>query len=122
MFEGKNIVLGVTGSISAYKAVDIASKLTQKGLAVDVVMTKAATEFVSALSFRSVTHRPVVTDMWELSSEFSVEHVALAERADVVVVAPATANTIAKLATGIADETLGCIVLATRSPVIVAVL
>ncbi|TET15682.1 MAG: bifunctional phosphopantothenoylcysteine decarboxylase/phosphopantothenate--cysteine ligase CoaBC [Dehalococcoidia bacterium] len=120
MFEGKNVVLGVTGSISAYKAVDIASKLTQKGLAVDVVMTKAAMEFVTPLSFRSVTHRPVVTDMWELSSEFSVEHVALAERADVVVVAPATANTIAKLATGLADEMLSCTVLATKSPVIVA--
>ena len=120
MFEGKNVVLGVTGSISAYKAVDIASKLTQKGLAVDVVMTKAAMKFVAALSFRSITHRPVVTDMWELSSEFSLEHVALAERADAVVIAPATANTIAKLATGIADDMLSCTVLATRSPVVLA--
>ena len=120
MFEGKNVVLGVTGSISAYKAVDIASKLTQKGLAVDVVMTKAALEFVTALSFRSITHRPVVTGMWELSSEFSVEHIALAEKADVVVIAPATANTIAKLAAGIADEMLTATVLATRAPVILA--
>jgi phosphopantothenoylcysteine decarboxylase/phosphopantothenate--cysteine ligase len=120
VFEGKNIVLGVTGSIAAYKAVDIASKLTQKGLAVDVVMTKAALEFVTALSFRSVTHRPVVTDMWEPSSELSLEHVALAERADVVVIAPATANTIARLAAGIADEMLTCTVLATRAPVILA--
>jgi len=120
VFEGKNVVLGVTGSIAAYKAVDLASKLTQKGLAVDVVMTRAALEFVTALSFRSVTHRPVVTDMWELSTEFSVEHVALAERADVVVIAPATASTIAKLAVGIADEMLTCVVLATRAPVIVA--
>jgi len=120
VFEGKNVVLGVTGSIAAYKAVDIASKLTQKGLSVDVVMTGAALEFVTALSFRSVTHRPVVTDMWEPSSEFSVEHVALAERADVLVIAPATANTIAKLAAGIADEMLTCTVLATRSPVILA--
>lgn len=120
MFEGKNVVLGVTGSIAAYKAVDIASKLTQKGLAVDVVMTKAALEFVTALSFRSVTHRDVVTDMWELSSEVSIEHIALAERADVVVIAPATANTIAKLAAGIADEMLSCTVLATRVSVILA--
>ncbi|MGB3129171.1 MAG: bifunctional phosphopantothenoylcysteine decarboxylase/phosphopantothenate--cysteine ligase CoaBC [Dehalococcoidia bacterium] len=120
MFEGKNVVLGVTGSIAAYKAVDIASKLTQKGLAVDVVMTKAALEFVTALSFRSVTHRAVVTDMWELSSEVSIEHIALAERADVVVIAPATANTIAKFAAGIADEMLSCTVLATRVPVILA--
>jgi phosphopantothenoylcysteine decarboxylase/phosphopantothenate--cysteine ligase len=120
VFEGKNIVLGVTGSISAYKAVDIASKLTQKGLTVDVVMTKAAQQFVTALSFRSITHRPVVTDMWELSSEFSVEHVALAERADVVLIAPATANTIARIAAGIADEMLTSTVLATKAPVIVA--
>jgi phosphopantothenoylcysteine decarboxylase/phosphopantothenate--cysteine ligase len=120
VFEGKKVVLGVTGSVSAYKAVDIASKLIQKGLAVDVVMTKAAMKFVTALSFRSITHRPVVTDMWELSSEFNVEHVALAERADAVVIAPATANTIAKLATGIADDMLSCTVLATRSPVVLA--
>jgi phosphopantothenoylcysteine decarboxylase/phosphopantothenate--cysteine ligase len=120
VFEGKNVVLGVTGSIAAYKAVDIASKLAQKGLAVDVVMTRAAQEFVTALSFRSVTHRPVVTDMWEPSSELSLEHVALAESADVVVIAPATANTIARLAAGIADEMLTCTVLATRAPVILA--
>ena len=120
MFEGKTVVLGVTGSIAAYKAVDIASKLTQRGLGVDVVMTKSAMEFVTPLSFRSVTHRPVVTDMWELSSEFSVEHVALAERADVVLIAPATANTIARMAVGIADEMLTSTVLATRVPVIVA--
>jgi len=120
MVEGKNVVLGITGSIAAYKAVDIAAKLTQKGLAVDVVMTKAATKFVSALSFRSVTHRPVITDMWETPAEFNIEHVSLAERADVVVIAPATANTIAKLAAGIADEILTCTVLATRAPIILA--
>ncbi len=120
MAQGKNVVLGVTGSIAAYKAVDIASKLTQKGITVDVVMTKAAREFVTALTFRSITHRPVVTDMFDLASEFSVEHVALAEKADVVVIAPATANTIAKLAAGIADEMICSTVLATKAPVIVA--
>ncbi len=66
MFKGKNVVLGVTGSIAAYKAADIASKLTQRGLCVDVVMTKAAMQFVTPLTFRSITHRPVVTDMFEL--------------------------------------------------------
>jgi phosphopantothenoylcysteine decarboxylase/phosphopantothenate--cysteine ligase len=120
VFKGKNVVLGVTGSIAAYKAVDIASKLTQKGLAVDVVMTKAAQQFVAPLSFRSITHRPVVIDMFDLASEYSVEHVALAERADVIVVAPATANAIAKMAAGIADEILYSTVLATRAPVIIA--
>ena len=120
MFKGKNIVLGVTGSIAVYKAADIASKLTQKGLCVDVIMTKAAMQFVTPLTFRSITHRPVVTDMFEPASEFSVEHVALAERADVVVIAPATADAIAKLAAGIADEMLFSTVLATRAPVILA--
>ncbi len=120
MFEGKNVVLGVTGSIAVYKAVDIASKLTQRGLCVDVVMTRAAMQFVTPLTFRSITHRPVVTDMFELTSEFSVEHVALAEHADVVVIAPTTADAIAKLAAGIADEMLFSTVLATRAPVILA--
>ena len=120
MFEGKNVVLGVTGSIAVYKAADIASKLTQRGLCVDVVMTRAAMQFVTPLTFRSITHRPVVTDMFDLASEFSVEHVALAERADVVVIAPATADAIAKLAAGIADEMLFSTVLATRAPVILA--
>ena len=120
MFEGKNVVLGVTGSIAVYKAADIASKLTQRGLCVDVVMTRAAMQFVTSLTFRSITHRPVVTDMFDLASEFSVEHVALAERADVVVIAPATADAIAKLAAGIADEMLFSTVLATRAPVILA--
>jgi len=120
VFKGKNVVLGVTGSIAVYKAVDIASKLAQRGLCVDVVMTKAAMQFVTPLTFRSITHRPVVTDMFDLSSEFSVEHVALAEKADVVVIAPATADAIAKLAAGIADEMLFSTVLATRAPVILA--
>ncbi len=120
VFKGKNVVLGVTGSIAAYKAVDIASKLTQRGLAVDVIMTAAAQKFVTPLSFRSITHRPVVTDMFDPASEYSVEHVALAERADVIVVAPATANAVAKMAAGIADEMLYSTVLATRAPVIVA--
>jgi phosphopantothenoylcysteine decarboxylase/phosphopantothenate--cysteine ligase len=120
VFEGKNVVLGVTGSIAVYKAADIASKLTQRGLCVDVVMTRAAMQFVTPLTFRSITHRPVVTDMFDLASEFSVEHVALAERADLVVIAPATADAIAKLAAGIADEMLFSTVLATRAPVILA--
>jgi phosphopantothenoylcysteine decarboxylase / phosphopantothenate---cysteine ligase len=120
VFEGKTVVLGVTGSIAVYKAVDIASKLTQRGLCVDVVMTRAAQEFVAPLTFRSITHRPVVTDMFDLTSELSVEHIALAEKADVVVIAPATANTIAKLAVGIADEMICSTVLATRAPVIIA--
>ena len=120
MFEGKALVLGVTGSISAYKAVDLTSKLVQAGIIVDVIMTNAATKFVTPLSFRSITHRPVHLDMFAPVTEFNIEHVALAERADVLMVAPATANTIAKLAHGLADDLLSCTVLATRSPVIIA--
>lgn len=118
--KDKTVVLGVSGSIAAYKAVDLASQLTQAGARVEVIMTQAATEFVTPLTFRNITNRPVVTSMFELTSEFSVEHVALAEAADVVVIAPATANVIAKVAAGIADDMLCCTVLATKAPIIVA--
>jgi len=120
MFEGKNIVLGVTGSIAAYKAVELASKLTQAGIKVDVILTESATKFVTPLSFQSITHRPVFTDMFAPVAEFEIEHVALAERAEAVVIAPATANTIAKLALGLADNLLTCVALATKAPLIVA--
>ena len=120
MLTNKTIVLGITGGIAAYKAVDLASKLTKAGAKVEVIMTEAATRFINPLTFRSLTSRPVVTTMWELTSEFSIEHVALAEAADIVVIAPATANTIAKIAAGIADDMLGCTVLATKVPVVIA--
>lgn len=120
MIKGKTVVLGVTGSIAAYKAAELASQLTQAGARVEVVMTEAATKFITPLTFRNITGRPVVTQMFELTSEYSVEHVALAEVADVVVIAPATANTIAKIAAGIADDMLSCTVLATRAPVVIA--
>ena len=120
MIKGKKIVLGVTGSIAVYKACEIASKFTQQGAYVQVVMTKSATEFVSPLTFRSLTGNAVVTEMWDLSSPMSVEHVSLAQLADIVVVAPATANTIAKIVAGIADDMLTCTVLATKAPVIIA--
>lgn len=117
---GKTIVLGVTGSVAAYKAVDLASQLTKAGARVEVIMTDAAMEFVTPLTFRNITGRPVVTSMFDLASEYSVEHVALADAADIVVIAPATANTIAKLATGMADTMLTCTVLATKEPVVIA--
>jgi phosphopantothenoylcysteine decarboxylase/phosphopantothenate--cysteine ligase len=120
MLSNKTIVLGITGGISAYKAADLASKLIQAGATVQVVMTEAATKFLAPLTMRSITNQPVVADMWELASKYNVRHVSLAEAADVVVIAPATANTIAKLAAGIADNMLGCVVLATRVPVVIA--
>ena len=119
-FKGKNIVLGVTGSIACYKAVDLASKLSQAGANVDVVMTESATKFVSPITFRSITHRPVVTDMFDPASELGIHHVAVAERADLVVVAPATADFIAKVANGLADDALGTTILATTAPVLMA--
>jgi phosphopantothenoylcysteine decarboxylase / phosphopantothenate---cysteine ligase len=116
----KTIVLGVTGSISAYKAAEIASYFTKAGHRVDVIMTKEAGEFIGAMTFRNITHRPVVTTMWDPNSEFSVEHVALAEAADVLLIAPATANVIAKVAAGIADDMLTCTALATKAPIVIA--
>ncbi len=116
----KTIVLGVTGSIAAFKAADLASRFTGAGFKVETIMTASAIEFITPLTFRNITGQPVVTSMWDLSSEFSVEHVALAEAADVVLIAPATANIIAKIACGLADDMLSCTVLATRAPVVIA--
>ncbi len=120
MLTDKTVVLGITGSIAAYKAADLVSKLTQAGAKVEVIMTESATEFISPLTIRSLTARPVVTGMFGQSLESAIEHVALAEAADVVAIAPATANVISKLAVGVADDMLTCTVLATRAPVIIA--
>ena len=118
--EGKHVVLGVTGSIACYKAIDLASKLTQAGALVDTVMSYGATQFVTPLAFRSITHRSVITDTYDSNSQFSIEHVALAHQADVVVIAPATAHCIAKLAQGLADDPLTTTIIATTAPVMVA--
>ena len=120
MLKGKTVVLGVTGSIAAYKAVDIASQLTQAGARVDVVMTEAAAEFITPLTFQAITGRSVTIDMFELPSHFNIEHISLAEAADVIAIAPATANIIARLAAGMADDIVCCTVLASKSPVIIA--
>ena len=113
--QGKTVVLGVTGSIAAFKAADLASKLMQVGARVDVVLTAAAAEFVPPLTFRGVTQGVVVVDMFAAAEE----HIELARRADVVVVAPATATTIARLAQGLAEDMVSLTVLATRAPVLV---
>ncbi len=118
--QGKNIILGVTGGIAAFKVVDLASQLTQQGAAVDVVMTENATKFVAPLTFQTLTYRPVILDMFRLLDEMNIGHVALGERADLVVIAPATANVIAKLACGICDDMITTTVLATRAPVLIA--
>ena len=120
MLTDKTIVLGITGSIAAYKAADIASRLTKEGAKVEVVMTEASTWFIAPLALRSITGREVVTDMFDLESQRTLEHITLAEAADVVVIAPATASLIAKLAAGIADEMPALVVLATKAPIILA--
>jgi len=120
MLSNKTIVLGITGSIAAYKAAEIASQLTQAGAKVNVIMTQEAIQFISPITFRAITGRPLVTEMFDLASEFSIEHVSLAKAADIVVIAPATANIIAKLAAGIADDMLCCTVLATKALVVIA--
>lgn len=117
--EGRQVVLGVTGSIAAYKAADLASKLVQQGAGVDVILTSSATEFIGPATFAALTHRPVTTGLFDARSELAIDHVALAMKAHVVVVAPATANTLAKLALGLADDPLGATVLATHAPLIV---
>ena len=118
--SNKHIVLGVTGSIACYKALDLASKLVQAGALVDTVMSYGATKFLTPLAFRAITHRDVVTDGFDAQSDFGSEHVALAQRADIVVVAPATVHCIAKLALGLADDPLTTTVVATKAPLLVA--
>lgn len=124
LLENKRIVLAVTGSIAVYKAVDLASKLTQAGAKVDVIMTDAAREFVTPLTFQSVTGRPVYADLWQADNSGGlpthIAHVGLGESADLLVIAPATAQTIAKLAGGFADNLLTVTALAARCPVIIA--
>jgi phosphopantothenoylcysteine decarboxylase/phosphopantothenate--cysteine ligase len=117
---GKRIVLGVSGSIAAYKVAELARNLTLEGAIVDVIMTEAAQRFVGAATFQALTGRPVLTDMWQLPEDGVVGHVALGQRADLVVLAPATANTLARLAAGMSDDLLTTTVLATTAPILCA--
>jgi phosphopantothenoylcysteine decarboxylase / phosphopantothenate---cysteine ligase len=118
--ERHTVVLGVTGSIAAYKSLSIASSLVQQGVDVRVIMSTAATKFVAPLSFESVTNRPVLLDLWTEHAESTISHIRLAEIADVLVIAPATANTIAALALGLAPDALTSTALACRAPLLVA--
>jgi phosphopantothenoylcysteine decarboxylase/phosphopantothenate--cysteine ligase len=124
--QGKTIVLGVCGGIAAYKACDLASKLTQRGARVSVVMTASATRFVAPLTFQALTQRPVLSSLWPESSESeggvaaAMAHIALANEADAIVVAPASADFLARAAAGLADDLLSTILLATRAPVLFA--
>jgi phosphopantothenoylcysteine synthetase/decarboxylase len=108
----KNIVLGVTGSIAAYKAAELASQLTKQTCDVHVVLTNDATRFITALPFKTLSRHPVVTDLYDEEEGWKPTHIKLADEADLLLIAPATANVIAKLAHGIADDALSCIALA----------
>lgn len=119
MLKGKKIVLGVTGGIAVYKAVDLVSRLRKQGAEVRVIMTDHAQQFVTPLTFKEISGNKVATSMWESNQEFNVEHIALANWADVFLVAPATANILAKMACGIADDLLSTTLLAAQAPIIV---
>lgn len=119
MLKGKTVVLGVCGGIAAYKAVDVVSRLVKCGATVHVIMTAAAVQFVTPLTFREISGQPVYTTMWEEPKLWNVEHIALARRADLFVIAPATANMIGKIAHGIADDFLSTTVMATTAPVLI---
>ena len=119
MLQGKKIVLGVTGGIAVYKAVDLVSRLRKAGCEVRVVMTEHAQQFVTPLTFKEISGNAVATSMWNANQEFNVEHIALANWADVFLVAPATANILAKMACGIADDLLSTTLLAAQAPIVV---
>lgn len=116
----KNVVLGVTGGIACYKACQLVSDLKKKGYSVDVIMTKNACQFVAPLTFETLSARPVVVDTFDRNHPWEVEHISLAKKADIFVIAPATANIIGKIACGIADDMLSTTVMATKSPVLIA--
>lgn len=119
MLKGKKIVLGVTGGIAVYKAVDLVSRLSKQGCEVRVVMTEHAQQFVTPLTFKEISGNAVATSMWNSNQEFNVEHIALANWADAFLVAPATANILAKMTYGIADDLLSTTLLAAQAPIVV---
>ncbi len=120
MLLNKRILVGICGGIASYKAVELVSRLQQAGALVDVIMSERADEFVRPLTFSSLSHRPVYSDLWEPSGRAAETHIALAEDAELLVVVPATANTIAKLAHGVADNLLTTVALATKAPLLLA--
>ena len=117
--KGKSVIVGVCGGIAAYKVVDVVSRLKKHGAEVDVIMTAHAEKFVTPLTFRSLSHKPVITDMFEDPDQWDVRHISLAQKADLFVIAPATANIIGKLASGVADDMLSTTVMATKAPVLI---
>lgn len=120
LLKGKNIVMGVTGGIAVYKAIDVVSRLKKLGANIDVIMTESATKFVTPLTFQSLAQNFVTVDMFEELARWDIEHIALAKKADIFLIAPATANIIGKVANGIADDMLSTTIMATKAKVIFA--
>jgi len=120
MLDGKNIIIGVTGGVAAYKAPDIVSRLKKLGANVFVIMSKNSTKFIAPLTFQSLSHNYVVVDMFEDPKTWEIEHIELAKKADLFLIAPATANVIGKIASGIADDMLTTTIMATEAPVYIA--
>lgn len=118
--SGKKIILGVTGSIAAFKSADLLSHLKQRGHSVSVIMTKEAQAFITPLTLQMLSGEKVYCDMFEVPDAWDIEHVSLAQSADLILIAPATANVIAKLASGLCDDLLTCTVIATKAPVLIA--
>ncbi len=118
--NNKTVVLGVTGSIAAYRACDITSRLTKESIDVHVVLTAEALKFVTPLTFQTLSRNKVIMDMFDTPEEWSPRHTALADKADLVLVAPATANIIGKISAGICDDMLSCVIFATKAPVLLA--
>ena len=120
ILNGKKIILGITGGIAAYKAIELARLFIKSGASVWPVMTKASANFITPLTLQTITGNPVALDMFDLTEESRISHIELAEKADIVVVAPATANIIGKVASGIADDLLTTVIMATRAPLLFA--
>jgi phosphopantothenoylcysteine decarboxylase/phosphopantothenate--cysteine ligase len=120
MAKEKNVILGVSASIAIYKACDITRKLREEGLRVTVVMTPEAEELIKPIVFQSLSGNKVYCGLFELPEAWDIEHISLADKADLVLIAPATANIIGKIAGGICDDLLTCVVCATRAPVLIA--
>src|SRR2546429_3024480 len=120
MLLNKCVVVGICGGIACYKAVELVSQLQQAGASVDVILTEHAEEFVRPLTFSTMSHRPVYSNLWESSGKAAENHIALAETAELLVIVPATAHTIAKLAYGLTDNMLTAVVPATKAPLLLA--
>ena len=118
MKDKKCVVVGVSGGVAVYKALDVISRLRKKDVEVHVIMTKSATEFVTPLSFQSLSQNMVIIDMFAEPKAWEIQHISLAKKADLMLIVPATANIIGKVANGIADDMLSTTIMATKAPVV----